>query len=156
MRQIRRKDRVMEESLARELLKNCEYAVLATVNEDGSPYCVAVSPVLAGDALYFHCALEGQKFDNLRREPRVCLTCVGKTKLMPEKLTTQYESAVVYGEAEMIEDEAEKIAALRIFSEKYTPHCMDVAEAGIQKSLSRTGVCKVSVKRVTGKQKTAK
>lgn len=151
MYEIRRKEREKDAAFALELLKECEYAILATVNADGSPYCTAISPVLDGNTVYFHCALEGNKIDNLQREPRVCLTCVGKTELLPEKLTTRYESAIAFGTAEMIEDEAEKIAALHLFCQKYMPLHPDAAEQGIRQFLTRTGICKIQITRITGK-----
>ena len=69
------------------------------VNEDGTPYGIPVSPVLEGRNLYFHCALEGRKLENIKNNPSVCVACVGKTKLVPEKFTTEYQSAVAFGTA---------------------------------------------------------
>ncbi|MDF2839216.1 MAG: putative nitroimidazole resistance protein, partial [Evtepia sp.] len=56
---MRRKDREKDSQFALEVLKNCEYATLATVNPDGTPYCIPISPAMMDGALYFHCALEG-------------------------------------------------------------------------------------------------
>ena len=57
--EMRRKDRRLDRQTALSLLEQCEYAVVSTVNEDGTPYGIPVSPVLEGRNLYFHCALEG-------------------------------------------------------------------------------------------------
>ena len=43
MREMRRKDRLLDSADAVEILKNGEYGVLATVTEDGSPYSVPMS-----------------------------------------------------------------------------------------------------------------
>ena len=59
--EMRRKDRKLDEQIAVSLLEHCEYAVLSTVDGDGNPYGVPISPVLEGKNLYFHCALEGRK-----------------------------------------------------------------------------------------------
>ena len=150
---MRRKDREESEAFALAVLRDCEYAVLATVNEDSTPYCIPVSPVLWENTVYFHCALEGQKLENLQNRPDVCLTCVGKTQLCPQKFTTAYESAVAYGRAQLVEDEQEKRFALRILCEKYAKDNLENAEAAISRSLARTGIVKITLARVTGQAK---
>lgn len=153
MPSMRRKDREQGEDFARSVLRKCEYGVLATVNGDGTPYCIPISPVLCGDVIYFHCALEGQKIDNLTSRPQVCLTCVGDTRLLPESFSTAYESAVVCGRAEMVEDAAEKRFALTKLCEKYAAENMAQVPAAIERSLARTGICKITVTTLTGKAK---
>lgn len=150
---MRRKDREEGEDFARSIVTKCEYGVLATVNEDSTPYCIPISPVLCGNVIYFHCALEGKKTDNLARQPQVCLTCVGDTRLIPEAFTTAYESAVVCGRAEMVEDEVEKRFALTKLCEKYAAENMAQVPAAIERSLARTGICKITVTTLTGKAK---
>ena len=152
---MRRKDRQQTREFALNILQNCEYAVLSTVGEDGMPYAVPVSPVMCGDFVYIHCAPEGRKLDNIRFNKNVCLVCVGKTRLLPEKYTTEYESAISFGECEIIEDETEKIFALRKLCEKYAPNNMDAFDSAIQRSLHRTAICKISIKEISGKAKVA-
>ena len=43
MRTMRRKDRELPRELALAVTDKCAYSVLATVNPDGSPYCVPLS-----------------------------------------------------------------------------------------------------------------
>ena len=109
MTNVRRKDREIVKDEAYNLLKNTEYAVLATVNKDNTPYCIPFSPVVEGDFIYFHGALEGQKVENIKSNPNVCVTCIGETRLVPKNFTTEYESAVAHGICEVIEDEEEAI-----------------------------------------------
>jgi len=148
---MRRKDRERGASFALEVLQDCEYATLATVNPDGTPYCIPISPVLLGDTIYFHCATEGQKLANISQNSTVCLTCVRHTKLLPEKFTTEYESAVASGECEIVSDEREKTMALRIIAEKYAKSNMEQVEAKIAETLHRTCVCKIEIARISGK-----
>ena len=156
MKPMRRIDRQRDETFARELLHRCEYAVLSTVNPDGSPYCIPISPVLVENTIYFHCALEGQKVENILNNARVCLACVDKTHLVPEHFTTEYQSAVVTGEAHMVDSEAEKRFALRKLCEKYTPNHMHLVEQNIDKSIHRTGICAIVIDSITGKEKKRK
>ncbi len=150
---MRRKDRERSPEFAKEILDHCVYAVLATVNPDGTPYCIPVNTVRDGNDLYFHCALEGQKIDNLRANPAVCLTAVSRTRIPPDEFTTQYESAVVFGTAQEVTDEIEKLAALRLLCEHYVPTHMDHFDTEIAGSMKRTGVWKIHMERVTGKCK---
>jgi len=45
---------------------------LATLGADGYPYITPVNYVFTNDCIYFHCALKGEKLDNIAREDRVC------------------------------------------------------------------------------------
>jgi len=148
---MRRADREKSSLFAMEVLRDCEYAALATVNADGTPYCIPVSPVLIEDKIYFHCALEGKKLDNIRQNNAVCISGVRYTKLLPENFTTEYESAVASGICEIIEDETEKIAVLRAICEKYAKAGMNKFNAQAEKSLSVTCVCKIRIAEITGK-----
>ena len=148
---MRRKDRERDASFALEVLQDCEYATLATVNPDGTAYCIPISPVLLGDTVYFHCATEGQKLTNIRQNSTVCLSCVRHTKLLPERFTTEFESAVATGECEIVSNEEEKMMALRIISEKYAKSNMENANAKIAEVLHRTCVCKIEIARISGK-----
>ena len=148
-----RKDREKDTAFALEVIRDCEYATLATVNTDGTPYCIPISPVLIDSAIYFHCAQEGQKLDNIRQNNTVCVTCVRRVKLIPEKFTAKYESAVVFGKCEIVSDAngREKIMALRVICEKYAKSNMNNFEAKTAGSLSKTCVCKITIEQITGK-----
>jgi uncharacterized protein len=45
---------------------------LATMDSEGYPYITPVNFVYHEGCVYFHCAPEGEKLDNLIRNPRVC------------------------------------------------------------------------------------
>lgn len=61
MREIRRKDRVLNELRAKELLAEGEFGFLAMVNADGGGYGVPLSYAVEEGVIYFHCAPEGHK-----------------------------------------------------------------------------------------------
>ena len=108
MRRIRKKTTYDK---AREILSRAEWGVLSTTCDDGLPYGVPLSFVLSGNAVYFHCAAEGQKLDNLMHDRRVCLTAVNAPTVRPEALSMAYESAMAFGEARIVYGEAERQAA---------------------------------------------
>ena len=148
---MRRKDREMDSAFALEVLRDCEYATLATTNPDGTPYCIPLSHVVVGNAIYFHCANEGHKLVNIKFTDSVCISGVRRTSLVPEKFTTEYESAVATGRCSVVTDDEEKIMALIKICEKYAKGYIDHAEAEIAKMLHRTCVCRIDIRHITGK-----
>ena len=148
---MRKKERERDAAFALEVLRDCEYATLATTNPDGTPYCVPISQAVLEGAIYFHCATAGHKLDNIAHQATVCISGVRHTRLLPEDYTTEYESAVATGRCEIVTDEDEKIAALRAISEKYAQSHIGDFEARLAKWLHVTVVCKINVERITGK-----
>ncbi|MGI6152482.1 MAG: pyridoxamine 5'-phosphate oxidase family protein [Christensenellaceae bacterium] len=154
---MRRKDREKPYDWAYNVLKNTEYAFLSMTDPSGAPYCIPISPVVDGDVLYFHCAAEGKKADCIRRDGRVCIACAGNTHVLQEEFTTEYESAVAFGNARFIENDTEKTEALVKLCEKYSPSVpVQKVLAAIEKSLHRTAVCRVELTEITGKAKEKK
>ncbi len=150
---MRRKDREMDENFAIGVVDKCQYAVLAMTLPDGSPYCLPLSIARMGRSIYFHCAMEGKKLDALKKESRVCITCVGEVNPVAEKFSTEYESAVVFGRAERVEQDAEKTEALRAICMRYASSNMGEFQNAVKNSLSRTDVWKISMDSITGKRK---
>ena len=148
---MRRKEREKDVAFAFAVLRDCEYATLATINADGTPYCIPISPVLIDKAIYFHCAPEGQKLENISKNNAVCISCAGHTKRVPEDFTTEYESTVATGICHIVSDEEEKIMALKKLCEKYAESNMEHFDARIKKTLHRTYVCKIEITKITGK-----
>ncbi len=149
---MRRKDREMPEEFALQIVDKCVFATLGTSNNDGAPYCVPVSIAREGMSVYFHCAMSGQKTDNMRRRPDVCLACVGETRVPEGKFSVEYESAVIFGRASEVLGETEKIRALRLISMRHTPGNMEGFEDELRVNLGRTAVWRVDIASVTGKR----
>ena len=150
---MRRKDRERDAAFAQHVLDTCVYATLAMTDDKGQPYCVPVNVVRQADALYFHAALEGRKTDCLRAHPKVCVAAVGRTRVPPGKFTMQYESAIATGDAQEVTDEAEKIQALRLLCQKFTPADMEAFDAAVARSLARTAIWRIHIQTLTGKSK---
>lgn len=153
---MRRKDREMPAEFAYDVTDRCDYATLATVNEDGTPYCIPITIVREENKIYFHCAFEGQKITNLKNCSDVCMSCVSKAKVIEEEFTVEYESAVIKGTAKEITDDEEKIHALRLLCTRHTPNNMDNFDDAIKRSLFRTGIWQITIKEITGKAKKLK
>lgn len=156
-RAMRRKDRQLSEQEAREILKNGEYGILSTVDDEGVPYGTPLSYAAEGDCIWFHCARQGHKLDNLRANPNACFTVVGMSRpVYAGDYTTYFSSAVAFGQAARVEEDDQKIRALRLICEKYLPDHMDKFEEAIAKSLKVTDVWEIRISHITGKAKAPK
>lgn len=150
-REMRRHAQLLSEEETALILKSASSGVLAVAGDDGYPYAVPLSYVYDGEYIYFHCAVTGHKIDAIRQNPKVSFCVIAKDDILPEKFTTQFASVIVFGKAEILTDKEEKIAALRLLAEKYSPGA-DGAEREISGSLDRTGVVKIVVEHMTGKE----
>lgn len=152
MQAMRRSERRVKYEQARQIFDKAEYGVLSTAGLEGMPYGVPLSFVLVGNTIYFHSATEGQKLDCIRQEPRVCFTAVSRAETVPEKVSVCYESAVAFGTARILDDEAEQTTALQALYRKYIPSAdADQADAYIAKHLARTTVIRMEVEYISGK-----
>lgn len=150
MRALRRKDREIPPGEAEALLARGEYGVLSTVGVDGQPYGMPLSYAYRNNAIYFHCALEGHKLENLEHSPKVSFCVVGRTRVLPEKFATEYESAVVFGVASEVSGEEWENALLWLL-EKYSPAFIDEGKRYIDLKEKATKVMKVAIHQISGK-----
>ena len=148
---MRRKDRERDAEFAWRVFETAPYATLSTVNTEGAPCCVPISPVRIEDALFFHCALAGEKLDNLSRNPSVCLSAVSRTEIIGEKLTVGYDSAVMHGKAKIVTDPQGRKAALRAIAERYCPDQMSRFAEEFEKFGCQTVVVRIDPTAITGK-----
>jgi hypothetical protein len=106
--------------------------------------------------IYFHTAKEGEKIDHLRQDSRVCfeldqaVAYVRGAAENPCKAEYLYRSVVAKGRAVIVEDEAERRAALSALMRKYQP------EGGygdfLPEKLAITGVVRIEIESLTGKE----
>jgi nitroimidazol reductase NimA-like FMN-containing flavoprotein (pyridoxamine 5'-phosphate oxidase superfamily) len=153
---MRRKDRQLSESEAWEILERNEYGTLATICDDFSPYNTPLCYVILDKCVYFHCAKSGRKLDNIRREPRVCFSVVGKTQPVYHDggyFSLYYESVVVFGTTSTVEDGSEKARMLEALCRKYLPANMEHFNEALINDLAATDVWKITVQEITGKAK---
>ena len=156
---MRRQDRAQSREFSLDLIDRCTHGVMALSTGADIPYCLPLSFVRVGDALYFHCAREGRKVDLLRRFPQVCVAFVGEDRpafVPPAMYTTYFQSVIVTGTASEVTRPEEKTAALRALCQKVTPDHMDGFEAAMEKSLAVTAVWKIHMEEISGKAKVEK
>lgn len=150
-REMRRKEKQVPESEAHSILDRAEFMTLATVLPDGSPYAVPLNHVTHNGAIYFHCAMEGQKNDAFRGERRVCVSAVESCSLVPEKFSTDYRSACVFGSISQVTENSEKLAALKEIIKKFSPGFIESGNAYIDRMAEKTAVYRIDISHITGK-----
>ncbi len=154
MTELRRKDRAVSNEDAVQILKKAEYGVISTVCPDGSAYGVPLYFCFMENAIYFHCAVEGRKIDNIVKNPSVSFCAVGATELLPEKFGTRYESVIVTGTIGEVFAQ-EKQTALEGLLKKYSADHFDAGLTYIEKLREKTRVFKISVATMSGKARRA-
>lgn len=133
-----------------DILNKGEYGVLATVGENGYAYATPLSYVYFNKAVYFHCALEGSKLDNIRNNDKVSFCVVGNTKVLSKEFSTEYESVIVFGRAAEVQEEEKKEVLLAIVN-KYSKGFENEGIAYINRAVNKTCVVKIQVDNITGK-----
>jgi nitroimidazol reductase NimA-like FMN-containing flavoprotein (pyridoxamine 5'-phosphate oxidase superfamily) len=148
---LRREDRRLDDAAAMALLKRGEYGILSTSDKSNRPYGIPVNYVVMQDRIFFHCATEGQKLENITANKGVSFCVVGKTELLPEKFSTRYESVVVSGSADVIANNGLKKKVLRALVAKYAPDHIAAGDDYIDRLMDQTAVVRVSIEHLAGK-----
>ena len=149
---MRRKDRLVSEEKAKEIMQNAEYGIFMTADQEGQPYGVAVSHVVDGDKVYFHYAADvGRKIENIKVNHKVCMNFTSNTFVDQENYTHRYESVVAEGIAMIVEDREEKYHALQLIAKKYAPASFKDSDDYILPKMDVTGVIRVDLETFSGK-----
>ena len=141
-------ERAISEEEAREILRDAEYCVVATVDDDGHPYATPLSYALDKDTLLIHTgSAGGQKTEDWERDPRVCVTAAMDMEPVfveengePGFFTTRFASVIATGTVRRVTEMAEIRRALALLCLKYAPEYKDEIGGAIDRELSDTAV----------------
>lgn len=149
-RKMRRFKQELPDVESRRILKVGKYAVWAVDGDDNYPYAVPVNYVYDGEVIYVHCARQGHKIDSIVRNPRCSMCIVEKDDVVPAEFTSYFRSVIVFGRAEIVEDENMRLDALRLLCDKYSPGIDPTDE--ISKFLKAVCIVRISIDSMTGKE----
>ena len=111
----RAKREIKDENAVRAIMEEASVCRIG-LSDDGMPYVVPMNFGLGENCLYLHCATEGRKLDIIRRNDRVCFEMDLLREVVrgesPCGFSARYESVIGFGRAVIMEDAAEKRAAL--------------------------------------------
>lgn len=147
---MRRADRQLSNQEALAILERSEYGIISSVGADAQPYGVPVSYVVLEGCVDFHSATQGHKLDNFQFSERVSFCVVGKTVVLPEKFSTSYESAIVFGRISERKG-MDKTKSLQALIAKYSPGHIESGDAYIETAQAKTRVFSISIDQITGK-----
>lgn len=151
---IRRRDRLLDESIAVDLLRTAEYGILSMTDVFGKAYGVPVNFAYDGDGhIYIHYAPDGRKLRAISSHPDVSFCIIGNTHVLPRKFTTNYESVICECVACAELDELERRRALELIIEKYASAFKETGLNYIDKSFHRTAVIRLDIISASGKSK---
>jgi nitroimidazol reductase NimA-like FMN-containing flavoprotein (pyridoxamine 5'-phosphate oxidase superfamily) len=151
---VRRQDRLLNEESARRLLAQGEFGVLSMQAENGGAYAVPMSFAWDGDrSVYFHCAREGRKLRCIDLCNQVSFCITGRTTVIPEKFTTEYESIILEGKALVNLPSGERMKALEILLVKYSGEYMEAGMKYAGAALDKTEIVKLDIEKWSGKCK---
>ncbi len=137
------------------LLDRAEVASLATINADGTPYVAPVHFLYQEGAVYVHGLPAGQKIDNIKANPAVCLTVCKMDGVLldpsgnPCDTNTSYQSVILQGTASILANAETKRTILEGIAQKYTP---ELSGGVLPESMVKgTAVLEIRVSMITGK-----
>lgn len=143
------------------IVDECDVCRLALNGLDGLPYILPLNFGYSTDnetlTLYFHSALKGLKHELITRDPRAAfeMDCAHRLTSDPVRgyCTMSYRSVMGRGRIIYITDPEEKLAALRLLTDRYHREYAPGHFPFNPAALPRTAVYKLVIERITAKRK---
>lgn len=151
-REMRRKNQLLTDEECIEILNSSTSGTLALLGDNDYPYSVPISYVYNDGKLYFHSALTGHKIDAVNRYNKASFCVIAQDKVVPEKYTTYFRSVIAFGKIRVIDNDAEKLRAIEILAEKYSPQLAEGRKKEIEDNFSRMCMIELDIEHMTGKE----
>jgi nitroimidazol reductase NimA-like FMN-containing flavoprotein (pyridoxamine 5'-phosphate oxidase superfamily) len=155
--QVRRKDRMMSDEQTLAALQGGFCGRLATVGEDGYPYCVPLLYVVMDGEVYVHnTSARGHLRMNVDHDVRVCFEVDTAGEVFPYgrfecDSTLAYSSVVLFGAIRVVDDRAVKQRFCEALMEKYAKPDWDRPK-GFFPRIDHITVYAITTERMTGKE----
>jgi nitroimidazol reductase NimA-like FMN-containing flavoprotein (pyridoxamine 5'-phosphate oxidase superfamily) len=155
--QVRRADKLMAEDRVRETLERGFCGRLATVGEDGAPYCVPLLYVcMDGEVFVHNTRARGHLRENVDREPRVCFEVDEGGEVFAYgrfecDSTVAYRSVIVFGRIRVIEDLPTKRRFCDGLMAKYAKKDWERPK-GFYPRIDQITVYAIAIERMSGKE----
>ncbi|MGL4484134.1 MAG: pyridoxamine 5'-phosphate oxidase family protein [Anaerovoracaceae bacterium] len=150
-RELRRKDRKLENKGISEILEKGTNGILAVFGENGYPYGVPISYVYDNGKIYMHSAKEGHKIDAINANENVSFTVVAQDDIVPKEFYTIFKSVVIFGRAKVLTDKKSKEEIGEKIGKKYAKEFSKEAEEYIRKNWEGFSVIEIEVDHISGK-----
>lgn len=147
---MRRKEKKMSKDNTFRVLEKGSFGFISTITPEGIPYGVPLNYCLVDGNIYFHCATEGKKVECFRSNDKVSFCVVTRSRVIPAKFDTDFESCMVEGVIEEAEGE-EKFKGLKGLIDKYSYEYMEAGIKMIKDLDKKTKVFRISIDSISGK-----
>lgn len=151
-REMRRKNQLLTDEECIDILNSSTSGTLALLGDNDYPYSVPISYVYNDGKLYFHSALTGHKIDAINMHSKASFCVIAQDKVVPEKYTTYFRSVIAFGKICVIDNDAEKLRAIEILAEKYSPQLAEGRKKEIEDNFSRMCMIELDIEHMTGKE----
>jgi uncharacterized protein len=125
---------------------------------DGQPFVIPTNFGRSGDTLYLHGSAASRMLKTLSGGVPVCVTVTHVDGLVLARSafhhSVNYRSVVILGKAQLVEDPAEKMAALRIFTEHVMKGRWNDVRIPTEQELKATTVLSLPLQEVSAKVRT--
>ena len=111
-RAMRRKKQLLSVEATEKILATGLVGVLGVAGDDDYPYTVPVNYAFENGKIYFHSAVNGHKLDGIQRNSKVSFCVIDRDEIVAQELTSYFRSAIAFGQAKIVSDEALKLHAL--------------------------------------------
>ena len=122
---------------------------------DGQPYCTPTSFWREGDHLYWHGSSASRMLRTQAAGIPVCLTVTHTDAIVLARCgcnhSINYRSVMAYGTARVIEDPAEKAAAMDSFIDRYFPGRSALIRPATEKETKATTFVGMAIEQASGK-----
>lgn len=122
---------------------------------DGQPYVIPTLYARAGDAIYFHGSVASRMLRHLSAGAPACITVSLVDGLILARSvfnhSMNYRSVVLVGTAALVDDPAEKLEALRAFTEKIIPGRWSEARGPNEKEMKATSILRFPITEASAK-----
>jgi nitroimidazol reductase NimA-like FMN-containing flavoprotein (pyridoxamine 5'-phosphate oxidase superfamily) len=133
----------------------CHVGFVANSNSDFQPFVIPTSYGRDGDVLYIHGSAASRMLRNLDQGVPVCITVTLLDGLVLARSvfnhSMNYRSVVILGTATLVDDPAEKLAALRALSQHIIPGRWDDSRQPNEKELKATSVLRIPIAEFSAK-----
>jgi nitroimidazol reductase NimA-like FMN-containing flavoprotein (pyridoxamine 5'-phosphate oxidase superfamily) len=127
-------------------------------NVDGQPFVIPTNYGRSGDTLYLHGSAASRMLKTLSAGVPVCVTVTHVDGLVLARSafhhSVNYRSVVIFGTARLVEDPAEKMEALRIFTDHVLKGRWDDVRHPTEQEMKATTVLALPLEEVSAKVRT--
>ena len=126
--------------------------------EGDRPFVIPTIHARQGDNILIHGATTSRMLNYIAAGRELCITVTHLDGLVLARSafhhSMNYRSAVLFGKGELVEDSAEKMEALRLFTEKLIPNRWDDARQPNAKELKATSIVRIPIELASAKVRT--